>query len=973
MNKIITRCFQRGGAFSNVYRRLVKSALTAFALIAATFTANAANVISINFTQNGVDKGALDDSAVYSNLADANITGAAWNTFSGASSGVQSGTNLTLEKYWDGAQAKSNGTAKVSYEAANMWNGPDRDVPYLVGYLDDGAHNGINGPTVTVTGIPYEAYDVIIYANTDNGSGDSVFRPVTVNGISYTYADGATVKGTANWGGRQAALEVGKNALRVTELTGNLHIQGGNHSGGRGCIAAIQIVERPVDAVVSGANLRFLSGWGQNVKTTTDNWWDPNDTDGSSKPYLWRWDAWADRIKHERIAYGRNAYVIRNGYNPGMKINWPNMTAFSMAFVVDITDMTGDPEKWSVMACLGGIYDYENSLVLFKNPDGGVSLRPRKLGVDDDNNVLTIPASEITQGYHLFVVTCDTATDVIALRMDDGTGDKTKSMIYDCQLSVGFQLGKNWNGTTPATWQYGIGMGVYAVYGWERALSGTEIDAILAVYDNAIGTPVAYNYISDFNNGYNDSILSVPTMTGDDYPLKGTRGTIDIPTNSTVTVPSVCLGNSDTAYDYAFNVNGTLNVTSTSGYNVYNVRNDNRGILFGHYHGTGVENIYGTLNASNCWIQACLTFTSTTLNINGGKVTALGIYRASRDGNASSASISNGGVLEVAELKLDASWPLTCGEGTIRARDIDGATGLTHNYDVTFTDAAVGTTLDPNGLAINFTGTVGGAGKIIIDDTSDGETKGAVSFSSALCSLSGPIEVRSGALNLGTVRPTGTITFAEGAKLVLVESLADGNNRIALKIAGDLTANDVTLTRSNGDAYTGALTVETDSETNLKYIAFETNTDPDVSGTACWYDFEFEFENDSYNSSGRIGGNLDADGTYGIGRLQNYSNFTDGNEYAGRALYTASDAYMTVTYPDSWAAAVYATIPQQTNAVLMTFGTNGGGFIGLICGDPEKNEVKLVRTTGNSKYTELATMTVPRPAPLCVLQVREQD
>ena len=51
MTKIITRCFQRGGALSNACRFLAKSTLTAFALVAATFTANAAEVISINFAR----------------------------------------------------------------------------------------------------------------------------------------------------------------------------------------------------------------------------------------------------------------------------------------------------------------------------------------------------------------------------------------------------------------------------------------------------------------------------------------------------------------------------------------------------------------------------------------------------------------------------------------------------------------------------------------------------------------------------------------------------------------------------------------------------------------------------------------------------------------------------------------------------------------------------------------------------------
>ena len=77
MNKIITRCFQRGGAFSNACRRLAKSALTAFALIAATFTANAADVISINFVHN--TDGVVVDETTYTTLA-GDIPGSAWNT-----------------------------------------------------------------------------------------------------------------------------------------------------------------------------------------------------------------------------------------------------------------------------------------------------------------------------------------------------------------------------------------------------------------------------------------------------------------------------------------------------------------------------------------------------------------------------------------------------------------------------------------------------------------------------------------------------------------------------------------------------------------------------------------------------------------------------------------------------------------------------------------------------------------------------
>ena len=131
------------------------------------------------------------------------------------------------------------------------------------------------------------------------------------------------------------------------------------------------------------------------------------------------------------------------------------------------------------------------------------------------------------------------------------------------------------------------------------------------------------------------------------------------------------------------------------------------------------------------------------MNINGGKVTVRGIY--ARNGN-SSATISNGGVLEVGEMKLDGNWPLACGEGTIRALAYTGATGITDNQTVTFTDTEVGTTLDPNGLAINFTGTASGAGNVTVSDSVKG---GTVTFAD-VSGLTGTFAVLGGALYVPT-------------------------------------------------------------------------------------------------------------------------------------------------------------------------------------------------------------------------------
>ena len=94
-------------------------------------------------------------------------------------------------------------------------------------------------------------------------------------------------------------------------------------------------------------------------------------------------------------------------------------------------------------------------------------------------------------------------------------------------------------------------------------------------------------------------------------------------------------------------------------------------------------------------------------------------------------------------------------------------------------------------------------------------------------------------------------------------------------------------------------------------------------------------------------------------RRQYEDQSTDNDFKDDNSLYTASRCYRNITYPPAWSAAVYATIPAIENAALMTFGTNGRGLIGLIAGDTTKNEVLLVRTTGNSRYTKLATMTVP--------------
>lgn len=113
----------------------------------------------------------------------------------------------------------------------------------LNGYIDDGEHDG-KYATIAISNVPYTTYDVIVYAATDTGSGN--FRPITVNGTSYTWnsSSGQTVTGNGNWGSSQQLLaEYGTNALRINGLSGPLSVSGGAKSGSsRGGIAAVQIM-----------------------------------------------------------------------------------------------------------------------------------------------------------------------------------------------------------------------------------------------------------------------------------------------------------------------------------------------------------------------------------------------------------------------------------------------------------------------------------------------------------------------------------------------------------------------------------------------------------------------------------------------------------------------------------------------------------------------------------------------------------
>ncbi len=162
-----------------------------------------------------------------------------WNNL--GNSGSESALNV-----WTGEKAVSYPMA-LTYSSNNGYQWTTATDAFLKGYLDDGGDHA----QVSLTGIPFEEYSVIVYAATDSGSYK--FRSVTINGQAYIGTPGATTLGYAlpvynnthaRYGASHALTAAyGTNALRVDGLSGDLTIAGGaNQYSARGGIAAIQII-----------------------------------------------------------------------------------------------------------------------------------------------------------------------------------------------------------------------------------------------------------------------------------------------------------------------------------------------------------------------------------------------------------------------------------------------------------------------------------------------------------------------------------------------------------------------------------------------------------------------------------------------------------------------------------------------------------------------------------------------------------
>jgi len=158
-------------------------------------------------------------------------------------------------KEWNGAAEETTTLSGITlHETVNnaYYYGASEYVPQpcvLSGYADDSG----NRAQLTLTGVPYRKYDVIVYCATD--MENRYFGPVTVNGTPYRWsasggttqqAEAETSTSATRWGYSQArVMSYGGNAIRVTGQTSStLTIKGANNANNaRGGIAGFQIVD----------------------------------------------------------------------------------------------------------------------------------------------------------------------------------------------------------------------------------------------------------------------------------------------------------------------------------------------------------------------------------------------------------------------------------------------------------------------------------------------------------------------------------------------------------------------------------------------------------------------------------------------------------------------------------------------------------------------------------------------------------
>jgi hypothetical protein len=225
-----------------------------FVVLALLFcmSAGAQRTISINFAGGGGGGARDNPTSLLSTDTAGVISVANWNN---ATANGQSPINATLNNLTDDTGAVT--TASVNYVTPNTWtigvlpSNPTGNQKMMEGYLD--VNNTALSTTVTVSNLPFNEYDVLVYT-----LGDA-------NGRNGTYTIGNQSKTTAPMGPFNGNFTLGNNYTLLSDITGSsftLTAHPTNAAGFRSPVNGIQIVAVPAPGALVTTLLGALPGVG---------------------------------------------------------------------------------------------------------------------------------------------------------------------------------------------------------------------------------------------------------------------------------------------------------------------------------------------------------------------------------------------------------------------------------------------------------------------------------------------------------------------------------------------------------------------------------------------------------------------------------------------------------------------------------------------------------------------------------------
>lgn len=244
----------------NIFNRYLVLALT----LVFTSAAWAEKVISLNFGSDQQNATMADqaDGVMDGSLAGDSIPANSWNDYS-----ANSATDSAVTTEWDGTAKQTLTGVTVSYQGRGGNYRPSNKSTtsrFMNGYIDDNYNSAVS---ITVSGIPYATYDVIVYYQGDNGSHK--FTSLGLNGKYYTYSEEALKvqecvgENGSYWGtSNVASPSIGGNALRIDAVSGETltiapwHSTEGNINSytRRSTIAAVQIIESRIGSALQWTN-----------------------------------------------------------------------------------------------------------------------------------------------------------------------------------------------------------------------------------------------------------------------------------------------------------------------------------------------------------------------------------------------------------------------------------------------------------------------------------------------------------------------------------------------------------------------------------------------------------------------------------------------------------------------------------------------------------------------------------------------